>query len=86
MPEISSFFGIKCSMYFLDHNPPHFHVDYAGDEALIDIQNASVLRGTLPTKQLKLVLGWCVLRRAELMDDWELVKVGKSPLKIKPLN
>ncbi|MCF0071446.1 DUF4160 domain-containing protein [Dyadobacter sp. CY261] len=25
MPEISRFFGIIISMYFDDHNPPHFH-------------------------------------------------------------
>ena len=26
MPEISRFLGIVVSMYFNDHDPPHFHV------------------------------------------------------------
>ena len=26
MPEISRFLGIVITMYFNDHNPPHFHV------------------------------------------------------------
>lgn len=85
MPEISYFHGIRCTMYYDDHNPPHFHVEYAGNKALIDIQNAVVLRGALPNSQLKLVLGWCVLRQAELMDDWELAKRGQPLSKIKPL-
>ncbi len=85
MPEISSFQGIRCTMYYDDHNPPHFHVEYAGNKALIDIQNAVVLRGSLPNNQLKLVLGWCVLRQSELMDDWELAKNGQPLFKIQPL-
>ncbi len=28
MPEISRFLGIVICMYFNDHNPPHFHVEY----------------------------------------------------------
>ena len=28
MPEISTFYGIIISMFFSDHNPPHFHVKY----------------------------------------------------------
>nr|VFJ68455.1 MAG: protein of unknown function (DUF4160) [Candidatus Kentron sp. FM]VFJ68735.1 MAG: protein of unknown function (DUF4160) [Candidatus Kentron sp. FM] len=26
MPEIARFLGIVISMYFDEHNPPHFHV------------------------------------------------------------
>jgi hypothetical protein len=37
MPEISRFFGIVIKMFFDDHNPPHFHAEYSGDVALIDM-------------------------------------------------
>lgn len=30
-------------MYYDDHNPPHFHVEYAGDEALISIDTLDVI-------------------------------------------
>lgn len=60
MPEISLFYGIRVTMYYDDHNPPHFHVEYAGNKAIIDILNASVMRGALPNKQLK--LGPCMVR------------------------
>ena len=79
MPEISLFFGIRITIYYNDHNPPHIHAEYAGQKALIDIQNASVLKGFLPGRQLKIVLAWCVLYQDELMQNWELVKEGKEP-------
>jgi hypothetical protein len=40
MPEISRFFGIVVRMYYADHEPPHFHVRYSGQKALIAIRNA----------------------------------------------
>lgn len=27
MPEISLFYGIRVTMYYNDHMPPHFHAD-----------------------------------------------------------
>ena len=38
MPEISRFLGIVIKMFFDDHNPPHFHAEYGGEVALIDIR------------------------------------------------
>jgi hypothetical protein len=35
-------------MYFADHNPPHFHAVYAEHEALVRIDNGTILRGDLP--------------------------------------
>jgi len=48
MPEISRFFGIVIRMYFDDHNPPHFHAIYCGDEAQIGIEPIEILNGSLP--------------------------------------
>ena len=36
MPEISRFFGIVVQMCYADHDPPHFHVRYAGQRALTE--------------------------------------------------
>lgn len=85
MPEISLFYGIRVTMYYDDHNPPHFHVEYAGNKAIIDILNASVMRGALPNKQLKLVLAWCVIHQDELMQNWELSKQSLPLNRINPL-
>lgn len=85
MPEISLFYGIRVTMYYSDHNPPHFHVEYAGRKAIIDIENGSVVTGALPSRQLKLVLAWCEIHRDELMQNWELARDAKPLNRINPL-
>ncbi len=50
MPEISRFFGIIIKMFFDDHNPPHFHAEYGGNLALIDIRSLSAFSGRLPPR------------------------------------
>ncbi|WP_370857423.1 DUF4160 domain-containing protein [Megasphaera sp.] len=42
-------------------------------------------RGFLPSRQLKIVLAWCVLYQDELMQNWELVKDGKEPVPVPPM-
>lgn len=86
MPEISLFYGIRITMYYDDHNPPHFHAEYAGHKALIDVLSGCVYRGSLPGRQLKLVLAWNELHRDELMQNWELAKTQRDLNKIQPLN
>ncbi|MEX0600970.1 MAG: DUF4160 domain-containing protein [Rhodothermales bacterium] len=47
MPELSRFYGIVIRMFFDDHNPPHFHARYGGDEAIVSISNLSVVAADL---------------------------------------
>jgi hypothetical protein len=44
MPEISRFFGIIITMHYNDHPPPHFHVRYGGQKAIIG--DGSLIRDT----------------------------------------
>ena len=85
MPEISAFFGIKVSMYYNDHMPPHFHAEYNDKKATVDILNSKVIKGALPSKQLKLVLAWTIIHQDELMENWALSKNRKPLNKIAPL-
>lgn len=85
MPEISMFCGIRITMYYSDHNPPHFHAEYAGHNALIDIQRGYVIGGALPSRQLKYVLAWGAMHQDELMQNWELSKDAQPLKKITPL-
>ena len=85
MPEISKFYGIIIYMYIDDHNPPHFHAVYGDSRCLVDIQNGCVIRGSLPARQLKLVLAWNELHADELMQNWELSKDNKPLIEIEPL-
>ncbi len=85
MPEISVFFGIRVSMYYNDHMPPHFHAEYNDYKAIVDIINSRVIKGALPSKQLKLILAWAVIHQDELMENWQLSKAEKPMNKIAPL-
>ena len=60
-------------------------MEYNRRKALIDINDACVLQGALPSRQLKLVLAWCVIHQDELMQNWELAKDGKPLNRINPL-
>ena len=63
MPEISRFFGIVIRMFFDDHNPPHFHAEYAGGVALIGIRTLAAFSGRLPPRAMGLVIGWATLQQ-----------------------
>lgn len=86
MPCISQFFEIVIYMYFNDHAPPHFHAEYAGNEALYEIQTLRVYAGGLPRRAHNLVIEWADLHRAELLADWERARRGETLIEIKPLN
>ncbi len=86
MPIISLFYGIKITMYFDEHRPPHFHAEYNGNKAEVLIRDAKVIQGALPKKQLKLVLAWAVMHEEELMENWNEIEKGTMKLKkIQPL-
>ncbi len=85
MPEISSFFGIRVTMYYDDHNPPHFHAQYEDKKVIVDINKGRIIEGAFPTRQLKFVLAWAEIHKDELIENWNLA-MGDNPLnKISPL-
>lgn len=85
MPEISRFLGIVITMYFKDHNPPHFHVQYNDFKAQVVIETLGVLAGHLPPKVLSLVVEWAALHRDELTRNWDGLRTSGLFEKIDPL-
>ncbi|TFH42731.1 MAG: DUF4160 domain-containing protein [Lysobacterales bacterium] len=85
MPTISVFFGIVIQMFWNEHAPPHFHALYAEYEALIDLRDLRVMRGSLPRRAMALVLEWAADHRDELMEDWTLCVKMQPPKPIEPL-
>lgn len=86
MPKISEFYGIVIYMYYLDHNPPHFHAVYGDYNALIDIENVELITGFLPKKKLNLVLAWCEIHKVDLLLNWEYSKNQEKLFVIDPLH
>jgi len=79
MPEICRFLGIVISMYFDEHDPPHFHVVYNEYRASVSIQTLNILNGSLPARVRGLVMEWAELHREELMTMWENQEFHKLP-------
>lgn len=85
MPTISMFRGIKIFMNWRDHMPPHFHATYGGKEAVISIMDLEVLDGSIPSKQIKMILGWAAFHQEELMENWRLAEDKQELFAIEPL-
>jgi hypothetical protein len=85
MPTISMFRGIKVYMNYSDHQPPHFHAFYGGEEVVISIDNIEVITGSMQSKQLKMLLGWAAFHQEELKENWELARKRQELFQIAPL-
>ena len=85
MPRVSEFFGIIIWMYYNDHQPPHFHAAYAGEEVLIVIGSGDVYEGRLSCRALRLVQEWEELHRADLQSNWDLAREQRPLNPIPPL-
>lgn len=85
MPEISRFYGIVIKMFFDDHEPPHFHVEYAEHLAVVSIETVALIGGTLPPRALGLVAEWAALRQEELREAWQRAKNLEPVDRIDPL-
>ncbi|WP_179884932.1 DUF4160 domain-containing protein [Bacillus sp. AFS015802] len=50
-------------MYYNDHDPPHFHVNYSGFMTRIEIMTGEYVRGddALPASKEKMVMKWLEL-------------------------
>ena len=87
MPTLSMFFGLIIRMFYApkEHNPPHIHVEYQGDEALINILDGSVMEGNLSPRHIRFVQTWIDIHKDELLANWELCQNGEEPFRILPL-
>ena len=86
MPELCRFYGIIISIFYDEHNPPHFHARYEKNKVAIDIRALKVLEGKIQPRALKMVREWASQHQKELMYGWELSQAGKPPVKISPLD
>jgi hypothetical protein len=87
MPELSRFAGIIVYLLFKDiqqHNKPHVHVYYGEYEASVAL-DGELLAGSLPHKQLKIVVGWLALHEEEVYAAWNKAVSGEHFEKIQPL-
>jgi hypothetical protein len=86
MPVISTFFGIVIRMYFAEHPPPHFHVEYQGEKATFGF-DGQLLTGNISSRRARnWIREWALLYRFELMLNWRNIEQGEALNRIEPLN
>lgn len=79
------FFGILIRMYSDDHNPPHFHAIYAGNEAEFAIDPIEIPGGQLPARAVSMVFEWAALHQRELLGNWDRLHNEQPAERIMPL-
>ena len=85
MPEVSRFFGIIISLNYNEHPPPHFHVRYNDQKALVDIQFLRLIEGRLSPRALGMVIEWATIHQVELQENWQRARRQEPLQKIAPL-
>ena len=85
MPEISRFFGILIKMFYDDHNPPHFHAEYAEFKASFSIETGQMIQGNFPQNKATLITAWAIIHQDELMHNWDSLLEGVKANRINPL-
>lgn len=87
MPELSRFAGIIIYMLFRDtgqHNKPHIHAYYGEYEASIGL-DGELLAGSMPRKQLRMIVGWLAFHEEEAYRAWNQAVQGERFDRIPPM-
>ena len=85
VPEVSRFYGIIITMFYNDHQPPHFHVRYGEHHAILGIDPLRTLAGSMPPRALGLAVEWASIHQAELRDNWQRAREHAPLMAIPPL-
>jgi hypothetical protein len=77
MPSIAEFLGMWITINWMDHPPPHIHVEAGEFSALVRIKDGVVISGKLPPSKLKYLKKWITMHQSELMENWQLAQARK---------
>ncbi|KAB2869446.1 MAG: DUF4160 domain-containing protein [Bauldia sp.] len=83
MPTVAVIDGITVQFYWEEHPPPHFHVEFAEHQAVIDIDSLEIIEGYLPKPQYRKIVAWAKSRRTELLEAWTTCRSDLNPGQIR---
>lgn len=83
MPTVAVVDGINIQVYWDDHPPSHFHVEYGEYRAQIAIDSLRIINGYIPNAQLRKVIAWAKPRRNQLLEAWIKCQSDLHPGKIE---
>ena len=85
MGELFRIGSLIVNMRFCDdqqHHKPHVHAKCDEDEAVVGV-DGELLAGSLPVKQMKILVGSLACHEEEVYDAWNHAVQGKPFAKIK---
>jgi hypothetical protein len=86
MPIISAFFGIVIRMSYKEHEPAHFHAEYAGQQAKFTFEGGLIAGEIASRRAVPRIRTWAQVHRAELEANWVKMKAGQALEAIAPLS
>jgi len=86
MPIISAFFGIVIRMYYKEHEPEHFHAEYAGQQAKFTFDGGLIAGEIASRRAVRRIRTWARAHRVELEANWVKMKAGQALEAIAPLS
>lgn len=76
---------LKCILMIpQQHHKPHIHAFYGDYEAVVAV-DGDLLAGSIPAKQLKIIIGWLAIHEEEVYKAWNNAVRGEHFDKINPL-
>ena len=73
-------------MFYREHEPPHFHAEYQGQQAKFDLAGRLIVGSIRSKTALGLIEQWARLHRTELKSNWKRMKAGEALERIEPLD
>ena len=83
MPVVAIVDGMLIILFFNDHDPPHFHVEFGEFKARVSIATSEIIEGRLPVAKRRKLLEWAKAHREELGQAWKEVRQDRKPQRIK---
>jgi len=72
-------------MYYADHNPPHFHVEFRGEKATFNFAGRLLTGNITSATARRLIREWASRHKLELMINWKNIEQGHPLNRIEPL-
>ncbi len=72
--------GLKIEIYANEHPPPHFHVKSPNVNASFDIENCTLLEGSVNKKDLKKIQFWHKHAKLILVEIWNSRRPTSCPV------
>jgi len=82
VPVVAIVDGMMVMLFFNDHDPPHFHVEYGDFHARVSIATMQLIDGRLPIAKRRKLLQWARDHQEELAQGWKDIRSERKPRRI----